>query len=257
MIRTKHAGYYSEHPVDFQAHLYSGHDEWIIVNTLCEAEILIDDIWTYMPPYQVLFFPPYVEGNYRALPGKPYVNHWVSFYTDEKYILNSSIPSATPIQVSAQDILSYIFHMIATENCFNNEFRSQSIDNLFHLLFYKINEYMSSEHTSLRGELNKIRFEMQSNPSFDWSVPYIAKQLNISVGYLQNIYKKTFGISCMNDIFEQRIALAKNYITQSSYSITEVAEICGYKNVEHFCRQFKKLTGMTPSEFRASKMSSS
>ena len=116
---------------------------------------------------------------------------------------------------------------------------------------------MSSEHTSLRGELNKIRFEMQSNPSFNWSVPYIAKQLNISVGYLQNIYKKTFGISCMNDIFEQRIALAKNYITQSSYSITEVAEICGYKNVEHFCRQFKKLTGMTPSEFRASKMSSS
>jgi len=179
MIQTIHAGYLSEHPAGFSCRYDSTHSEWVVINTLCDIELLIDNKWTHIPPNQIIVCPPYVEASYRAYCDQPYLDHWVSFKTDEKFIINSSIPAVTPIQVHAQDIMNYIFHMIAAENCFDNEFRSQSINNLFHLLFYKINEYMSSDSSSLRGELNRIRFEMQSNPSFNWTVPYIAKQLNI------------------------------------------------------------------------------
>lgn len=249
MLKTTYAGYIAEHPADFICHIDDFHDYWIIINTLSEAEIKIDGTWNYMPPNQIIIFPPCTPGDYRAFNG-PFVNHWVMFKTDEQYIINTTLPYATPIQVDVQDIISYLFHMIATENCFDNEYRSQSINHLFHLLFYKINECMSSEKSTLTGLLNRIRFEMQSNPAYDWSVPDMAKQLNISVGYMQSIYKKTFGISCMEDVFRQRIELAKNYIIQSSYSIAKIAEICGYKSTEHFCRQFKRITGKTASQYR-------
>lgn len=256
MLRTIHAGYISEHPSDFICHMDDSYEYWTIINTISDAEILIDNIWTHIPPNQVIIFPPHTAGDYRAYNNTPYVNHWVSFVTDEKFIINTTLPSATPIPIHCQDLITYIFHMIATENCFDNEYKSQSLDHLFHLLFYKLNESMSyagsSVGNSLRGELNRIRFEMLSNPSFDWSVPYIANQLNLSVGYTQNIYKKTFGISCMEDVFEQRVNLAKNYLTQTNYSTSEIAEICGYKCTEHFCRQFRRITGMTATDYRKS-----
>lgn len=254
MLKTIHAGYTSEHPSDFRCHLDSRHDYWVIINTLSDMELLIDDKWTYIPPNQVILFPPNIAGDYRACNGNPYVNHWVSFITDEQYIINTSIPYATPIHIDAQDIMNYIFHMIAAENCFDNEYRSQSINHLFHLLFYKIRECIKSEKSSLIGALNRIRFELQSNPAYDWSVPNMAEQLNISVGYMQNLYKKTFGISCMEDVSRQRMELAKSYIVQSSYSISEIAELCGYKSTEHFCRQFKRITGKTATQYRTENM---
>lgn len=250
MLATIHAGYMSKHPSDFNCHIDNFHEHWIIINTLSGAELLIDDKWTYMPPNQVIIFPPSVSGDYRAYNG-PFINHWVSFKTDEQYIINTSLPYVTPIQINTQDIMNYIFHMIATENCFDNEYRSQSINHLFHLLFYKISECTASDKSSLTGALNHIRFEMQSNPASNWSVPDMARQLNISVGYMQNIYKKNFGISCMEDVFRQRTELAKSYLVQSSYSISDIAEICGYKSTEHFCRQFKRITGKTATQYRA------
>ena len=61
---------------------------------------------------------------------------------------------------------------------------------------------------------------------------------------------KPFGISCMDDVINSRILLAKEYLIHSTQSIAEVSFICGYNNVEHFCRQFKQMEGYTPGAFR-------
>ncbi|WP_414813234.1 helix-turn-helix domain-containing protein [Paenibacillus sp. Soil766] len=45
------------------------------------------------------------------------------------------------------------------------------------------------------------------------------------------------------------IRQAKEYLLHGSLSIAEVAYRCGYNNVEHFCRQFKRITGFTPRKF--------
>jgi AraC-like DNA-binding protein len=37
---------------------------------------------------------------------------------------------------------------------------------------------------------------------------------------------------------------------QGSQTINEVARRCGYQNVEHFCRQFKQVTGFSPRKFQ-------
>ena len=54
----------------------------------------------------------------------------------------------------------------------------------------------------------------------------------------------------MDDVIISRIRLAKEYLMHGSYTVAEVAFRCGYNNVEHFCRQFKQKTGLTPGRFR-------
>ena len=81
----------------------------------------------------------------------------------------------------------------------------------------------------------------------------MAEELHISPAYIQELYKKTFGISCMNDVIECRISCAKNLLTGSRLSIREIAEKCGYNSNIHFSRQFRANTGMSPSEWSASR----
>ncbi len=47
-----------------------------------------------------------------------------------------------------------------------------------------------------------------------------------------------------------RIDLAKDQLLYSGKSITQVAEFCGYNNIEHFSRQFRRVAGKSPMAFR-------
>lgn len=250
MIKTVYAGYISVHPSDFKYHRNKDSKDWLIINTVSPVEFLMADEWKTYTENQIIILPPETQADYRACMGENYVNHWVSFFSNESYITNTSLPLATPIKVNGQDIFDHLFHMIATENFFDNEYKAQSVNHLFHLLFAKMYENISGFSSSMHNNLSKIRFEIQSNPGFPWTVPYIAEQLNVSTGYLHIIYKKTFGISCMDDILHKRINQAKDYLIHTNYTIGQISELCGYQNMEHFCRQFKKMTSYTASDYR-------
>ena len=56
----------------------------------------------------------------------------------------------------------------------------------------------------------------------------------------------------IKEAYEGRIEKAKSFLSKSNYSITEISNKCGYKSEFHFMRQFKKETGLTPTEFRRS-----
>jgi AraC-like DNA-binding protein len=97
--------------------------------------------------------------------------------------------------------------------------------------------------------------EIYREPNREWTIYLMAEKLNISTGYLEEIYKNTFGVTCMTDVINSRINLAKKYLLYDNRSIAEIANLCGYHNMEHFFRQFKKKTGVTPNQFRNSSYS--
>ena len=47
-----------------------------------------------------------------------------------------------------------------------------------------------------------------------------------------------------------RIEAAKLLMTDTDLPISEIGERCGYESVVHFSRQFKKITGVSPSAYR-------
>ena len=99
-------------------------------------------------------------------------------------------------------------------------------------------------------EMLDLRKRIYNNPELAWSVESMAKELHLSCGYLQALYKTMFGSSCMEDVILQRLKHAQDQLVATSKPILEIAEDCGYNNVEHFCRQFRKFTSVSPSRYR-------
>ena len=78
----------------------------------------------------------------------------------------------------------------------------------------------------------------------------MAEQLHISVGYLNLLYKRQFGVSCMDDVIESRVRQARDYLSHTQLRIQEIALLCGYNSAEHFSRQFSRQCGMSPGQYR-------
>lgn len=95
-----------------------------------------------------------------------------------------------------------------------------------------------------------LRQQMLGSIDQKLTVPTIAAQIPMSPSRFHTVYRELFGISPTADIINARIESAKNYLSNGSYSVEEVAALTGYSSVFCFIRQFKKLTGMTPGEYR-------
>ena len=76
----------------------------------------------------------------------------------------------------------------------------------------------------------------------------MAKIINVSPGYLQLMYKNRLASRVWRMLFIADTSV-KEYLRHHLYTVAEIADRCGYRNVEHFCRQFKQMTGSSPKQF--------
>jgi len=103
--------------------------------------------------------------------------------------------------------------------------------------------------------LRAVRSQMFSQLGYPWTVQELAARAYLSPSRFFAVYKAMFHISPMDDLIRARIDTAKDRLIDTGLPVHSLAENLGYRNVTHFCRQFKKLTGMTPSQFRGEKRS--
>jgi two-component system, response regulator YesN len=85
------------------------------------------------------------------------------------------------------------------------------------------------------------------------SLHEVAAVLNISSGYFSTIFKQYAGIGFTDYVTENKIEQAKKLLWEADYKIYEIANILGYQNAYYFSKVFKKITGLTPSEFAGKK----
>lgn len=82
------------------------------------------------------------------------------------------------------------------------------------------------------------------------SVKYFAEQLHLSANYFGDLIKKETGRTAQEHIQLKLIDIAKERIFDVRKSVSEIAYELGFKYPQHFTRLFKKLTGVTPKEYR-------
>ncbi len=201
-------------------------------------------------PNSAILYPPNSFAYYQAN-GGPYINDYVRFYTDETFVFDENIPTETPVLLRSPYEMERLFELLSMENYYKFSYSQQSISMIMRMMFLKMKESVDDNNmTEPQRALIDLRYEIQLHPYYQWTVGYMANKLHVSAGYLQNIYKKQFGISCMQDVVEKRIDLAKTQLINTNFTSQKIANLCGYQNVEHFCRQFKSVTGMSPLTFR-------
>lgn len=222
---------------------------WLLVVIQTPALFWVDGDLKEYPPHSAVLYRPGQKVYYKAC-SDSFVNDWIRFESSEKFITETPLPHGVPFALDDPDYCRKLFELLIIEHRFQRDYKQTSIHYLLRTLFNKLAE--SCFHGSVSPhyyELLRLRIAIQNRPGEPWTVSKMADMLQVSSGYLQTIYKKTFGISCMEDVIDNRIGLAKEYLTNGSLSVSEVASRCGYPNVEHFCRQFKRQTGCTPGQY--------
>lgn len=77
----------------------------------------------------------------------------------------------------------------------------------------------------------------------------LAQRAGISEVYLRRLFLEQYGTTPKQYLLELRIQRAKQLLVDTSHTVTQVAEECGFSSVYHFCRVFKERTGITPTQF--------
>lgn len=84
------------------------------------------------------------------------------------------------------------------------------------------------------------------------SVSYIAGHLNISPGYLSSLLKSLTGQNTQQHLHHKLIELAKEKLSTTNLSVSEIAYELGFEHLQSFSKLFKTKTTLSPMEFRQS-----
>ncbi|WP_138493093.1 response regulator [Paenibacillus pinistramenti] len=131
-----------------------------------------------------------------------------------------------------------------------------TLDNLTAQLTMMITQYVEQMQS---GSLNDMRVEiryamnfMERNYASEISLADVSNYVGLSKNYFCKLFKQETGDNFINVLNKIRIEKAKLLIMQPDSRVKEIAGKVGLDNYRYFCRIFKQLTGLKPTEFKQS-----
>lgn len=223
----------------------------------CPTEVWLQGDYKLVPENSYFLYKKGAPQLYRRL-NQYYINDWIHFDIEpyNNFFETLGIPFHTPIVLADNTSISEMISDLFIEYFDTGEQHEIIMNQKVSTMFYKFSDlYHFTQKNGIkmgkhRRELMEIRKRIQNYEYHPKSTEEMAIDLNISISYLQHLYKEFFGISIQQDIIYGRIERAAQLLNGTNYSISEVAQMVGYENFEHFSRQFKKVKGCSPSSYR-------
>lgn len=102
------------------------------------------------------------------------------------------------------------------------------------------------------AKLNAILTRIDASLDNEITLSELAALAELSTFHFLRAFKHSTGLTPHRYVIHQRIARAKALLASNKQSVTEVAMTCGFATPSHFAVVFRRLVGVTPSEFRRS-----
>lgn len=128
-------------------------------------------------------------------------------------------------------------------------FRNKCMSCIYSILSYVTTEteYLNSEKYDIIKTSVKYIEERLDDPDID--TEFLASLSGISVPYFRKIFIGIYKMPVAKYIESIRIGKARDLLKNDFGTVGDVAECVGYRNIYHFSKAFKKVTGMSPTEF--------
>ena len=256
IVQINNVGYNFIHSSNFEVNRPHGSEDYVIIILRTKAEFIFGEEKVLASAGSFILYNKGRPQHFRASE-ETFANDWVHFdmsVEEARELRELQIPFDVLVPLDGIKDISQIIKTMYQEKYSVNYYREQSLLLYFKLLFIKISEkIIHAEHSNISPyyeKLSALRTEIYNHPEKTRSVKNLSKELVLSESYFQHLYKRLFGVSVVSDIITARVEHGKYLLSGSDISVREVSQECGYKNDVQFMRQFKTLTGMTPSEYR-------
>ena len=97
-----------------------------------------------------------------------------------------------------------------------------------------------------------VKKYLEENVEKNYKIKDISAHFGYSKSYLQRIFHEQTGASIASYGIELKIKLAKQLIREGNLNFTEISDKLSFDNPQYFSRVFKRIAGMTPTEFKLS-----
>jgi AraC-like DNA-binding protein len=118
-----------------------------------------------------------------------------------------------------------------------------------------LNHYLNA---TLRGDnqnktnnrLHNLFQNIEKRLQYNWTIEAMCQQLHYSPPHLHRLCQAQFGKSPIQKLIHLRIERAKSLLLSTRWPVQHIATYVGYTNIFNFSKSFKKLLGVSPTEFR-------
>lgn len=166
---------------------------------------------------------------------KKCLQKWVDIL-DEPYI---SVPKA---KLRSQIVLFELLEVLVDMQPLNTDFQTnQSMTTA---------KYAKEIAEAIKWTFKEKCIDKNENADYTIHIQPIIASLGISPNYGLEVFQKIYHISPRKYLSGLKLQEAKILLQQPGISLNEIAKRLGYKNLSHFSRQFKRWTGLNPTEFR-------
>jgi len=111
-------------------------------------------------------------------------------------------------------------------------------------------EYLKIRFTTGNKRIASIHEYLMNNYREEVNLNKLAGLVNMAEGSLCRFFKMNMGITLFEYLNKIKIEFACKLLMDQDLSIMEVCYDSGFNNISHFNKQFKRITGVPPSEYR-------
>ena len=153
-----------------------------------------------------------------------------------------------------KDILRYLNAMVqeATSQQMSYELVCH---NLLEILLIKILRHQHfdlevGKQSNATKDISFIKHYLETYYHESIQLEDLASMTHLSRFYISHSFKKEIGMSPMEYLIDIRIKESKILLRTTNYSISQVADIVGFTTPTYFSKQFRKSTGISPTDYR-------
>ena len=153
-----------------------------------------------------------------------------------------------------KDILRYLNAMVqeATSQQMSYELVCH---NLLEILLIKILRHQHfdlevGKQSKATKDISFIKHYLETYYHESIQLEDLASMTHLSRFYISHSFKKEIGMSPMEYLIDIRIKESKILLRTTNYSISQVADIVGFTTPTYFSKQFRKSTGISPTDYR-------
>ena len=108
----------------------------------------------------------------------------------------------------------------------------------------------AAEESDSMAMVRRLQNRLERDYVETFTLASLAAESHVSPSHLSHLFKRVTGYAPMEYLGACRMSAAKHLLCTTSRPVRDIVERCGFTDESNFCRTFRRLTGLTPTEFR-------
>ena len=161
------------------------------------------------------------------------------------------------IKVVKQELIAHNFKVESVTMgtvVFNQELTEKDKEEIRHILEKEGFELLQDKENQIINKIKSLIIEtihhQKEKLLYQNFSDFIANELGMNYATLSKLFSEINGKTIEQYIIEQKIEKVKELLKYGELTLSEISYELNYSSPQHLSRQFKKITGMTPSTFK-------